>query len=81
MEYLYGSLGVKKKPKDELDPYSHSIYSASFPYGGQLIWDDPIPPAKTNISFIPYITANTSTDREADPVEQILVFRRASTLK
>ena len=44
--------------------------SASFPYGGQLIWDDPIPPAKTNISFIPYITANTSSDREADPVDQ-----------
>ncbi|MEL7249013.1 MAG: DUF5916 domain-containing protein [Bacteroidota bacterium] len=44
--------------------------SASFPYGGQLIWDDPIPPSKTNISFIPYITANTSADREVDPVEQ-----------
>ena len=44
--------------------------SASFPYGGQLIWDDPIPPAKTNISFIPYITANTSADREVDPVDQ-----------
>ncbi|MEO1588356.1 MAG: DUF5916 domain-containing protein [Bacteroidota bacterium] len=41
--------------------------SASFPYGGQLIWDDPIPPAKTNISFIPYVTANTSTDREVNP--------------
>ncbi|MEO0899833.1 MAG: DUF5916 domain-containing protein [Bacteroidota bacterium] len=44
--------------------------SASFPYGGQLVWDDPIPPAKTNISFIPYVTANTSADREVDPVEQ-----------
>lgn len=44
--------------------------SASFPYGGQLIWDDPIPPAKTNISFIPYITANTSSNREVDPIDQ-----------
>jgi len=44
--------------------------SSSFPYGGQLIWDDPIPPAKTNISFIPYITANTSANREVDPVDQ-----------
>lgn len=44
--------------------------SASFPYGGQLVWDDPVPPAKTNISFIPYITANTSTDNEVEPVEQ-----------
>ncbi len=44
--------------------------SASFPYGGQLIWDDPIPPAKTNISFIPYVTANTSANREVNPVDQ-----------
>ena len=44
--------------------------TASFPYGGQLIWDDPIPPAKTNISFIPYITASTSANREVDPVDQ-----------
>ena len=44
--------------------------SASFPYGGQLVWDDPIPPAKTNISIIPYITANTSTDREVNPVDR-----------
>lgn len=44
--------------------------TASFPYGGQLVWDDPVPPAKTNISFIPYITANTSANREVDPVEQ-----------
>ena len=43
--------------------------SASFPYGGQLVWDDPTPKAKTNISFIPYITANTSADRQVDPAE------------
>ena len=49
--------------------------SASFPYGGQLVWDDPIPPAKTNISFIPYITANTSTDNEVEPVEQNTGFQ------
>ena len=44
--------------------------TASFPYGGQLVWDDPIPPANTNISFIPYITANHSADKEVDPVDQ-----------
>ncbi len=43
--------------------------TASFPYGGQLIWDDPVPPAKTNISFIPYIAANASSNREVDPVD------------
>ena len=44
--------------------------TASFPYGGQLIWDDPIPPSRTNISLIPYVTANTSVDREVNPIEQ-----------
>lgn len=44
--------------------------SASFAYGGQLIWDDPIPEAKTNISIIPYVTANTSANNEVDPVDR-----------
>ncbi len=42
--------------------------TASFPYSGQLIWEDPIPKAKTNISFIPYIAGQTSTDREVKPI-------------
>lgn len=41
--------------------------SASFPYSGQLIWEDPIPEAKTNISFIPFIAGNTSTDNQTEP--------------
>lgn len=41
--------------------------TASFAYGGQLIWDDPIPPAQTNISFIPYIAGSTSRDNETLP--------------
>ncbi|MEO0338802.1 MAG: DUF5916 domain-containing protein [Bacteroidota bacterium] len=41
--------------------------SGSFTYGGQLVWDDPIPEAKTNISFIPYIAGSASADREANP--------------
>lgn len=43
--------------------------TGSFPYGGQLVWDDPIPPAKTNISFIPYVTANYSANNEVTPSE------------
>ncbi|MCB0636958.1 MAG: hypothetical protein KDC54_10100, partial [Lewinella sp.] len=42
--------------------------TASFPYGGKLVWDDPIPPAQTNISFIPYVTASASSQRETEPV-------------
>lgn len=42
--------------------------TASFAYGGQLVWEDPIPPAKTNISFIPYVAGSTARDSEAEPV-------------
>lgn len=41
--------------------------SASFPYSGQLIWEDPVPKAKTNISFIPFIAGSTSSDRTTSP--------------
>lgn len=44
--------------------------TASFPYSGQLIWEDPIPKAKTNISFIPYIAGQTSADREVEPIDR-----------
>ena len=38
-----------------------------FAYSGKLIWDDPIPPARPNISFIPYIAGSTSKDSESSP--------------
>lgn len=44
--------------------------SASFPYGGQLVWEDPVPEAKTNVSVIPYLAGSTSADREAEPVDR-----------
>ncbi len=36
-------------------------------YGGQLIWDDPIPPARTNISLIPFVAGRLSNDKDATP--------------
>lgn len=36
-------------------------------YSGQLVWDDPIPPARTNISLIPFVAGNLSQDNEASP--------------
>jgi hypothetical protein len=41
--------------------------SGSFAYSGQLIWEDPIPPAHPNISFIPFVAGGSSTDNEAVP--------------
>jgi hypothetical protein len=35
--------------------------TGSFAYAGQLIWDDPVPPARTNISLIPYVAGGISS--------------------
>jgi hypothetical protein len=39
---------------------------ASFAYSGRLQWQDPPPPAGTNISVIPYVVSTLSSDREAN---------------
>jgi hypothetical protein len=49
--------------------------TGSFPYSGQLIWQDPIPKAKTNISFIPYLAGQLASDREVNPTEQSSDFQ------
>lgn len=41
--------------------------TGSFAYSGQLIWEDPIPPARTNISIIPYVAGSVARDNEAVP--------------
>lgn len=41
--------------------------TGSFAFSGQLNWVDPVPPASTNISVIPYIAGSTSKDSQADP--------------
>lgn len=41
--------------------------TGSFAYAGQLVWDDPIPPAHTNISFIPFVAGRLSQDKDAEP--------------
>ncbi|HTJ49327.1 MAG TPA: DUF5916 domain-containing protein [Cyclobacteriaceae bacterium] len=41
--------------------------TGTFAYSGQLIWEDPVPPAHTNISLIPFIAGRSSTQNETDP--------------
>ncbi len=41
--------------------------TGAFAYSGQLVWDDPIPPAHTNISFIPFVAGRLSQDKDAEP--------------
>lgn len=41
--------------------------TGSFAYSGNLIWDDPMPPAHTNVSFIPFVAGSMSADNEVKP--------------
>lgn len=43
--------------------------TGAFAYSGQLIWDDPVPPAHTNISLIPFIAGRATQDKEVTPTE------------
>jgi hypothetical protein len=49
--------------------------TGSFSYSGQLIWDDPVPEPRTNISIIPYVAGGKYVDNEADPVVRDSDFR------
>lgn len=60
---------LKKNRKSSWIQTPIQFNTASFPYGGQLVWDDPIPPARTNISLIPYVGLSASVDNEANPSE------------
>lgn len=44
--------------------------TGAFAYSGQLIWDDPVPPARTNISFIPFIAGRLTEDKHPIPPDK-----------
>lgn len=46
-----------------------------FAYSGKLIWDDPLPPARTNISFIPFAAGSFSNDAEVEPKKRSSEFQ------
>lgn len=38
--------------------------TGSFAYSGQLVWEDPLPDTRTNISFIPFVAGGKAWDHE-----------------
>lgn len=44
--------------------------TGSFAYSGQLVWDDPVPEPRTNISLIPYVAGGLAENSEVDPKEK-----------
>lgn len=43
--------------------------TGAFAYSGQLHWDDPVPPAHTNISLIPFVAGRFDQDKEVTPTK------------
>lgn len=66
---------LKRNTKSSWIQTPIQFVSASFPYSGQLAWKDPIPKAKTNISFIPFVAGQLSSDQESVPTEQSSGFQ------
>ncbi|MEM9326077.1 MAG: DUF5916 domain-containing protein [Bacteroidota bacterium] len=69
----FSRLDVKRNEKSAWAPVPRQFPTASLAFAGTLEWDEPPPPAGTNISLIPYITgrmikenAESGTDFEVD---------------
>ncbi len=64
----FDRLDKKRNIKSAWVKTPRQFYTGTFAYAGQLVWEDPIPKAKTNISIIPFISGGGFEDREVDPV-------------
>ena len=64
----FDRLDKKRNIKSAWVKTPRQFYTGTFAYAGQLVWEDPIPQARTNMSLIPYISGGGFQDREVDPV-------------
>ena len=65
----FDRLDKKRNIKSAWVSTPRQFYTGTFAYAGQLVWEDPIPTAKTNISLIPYVSGGGFQDRESEPIE------------
>lgn len=65
----FDRLDKKRNIKSAWVKTPRQFYTGTFAYAGQLIWEDPIPKAKTNISLIPYVSGGLFQNRQVDPIE------------
>ena len=65
----FDRLDKKRNIKSAWVRTPRQFYTGTFAYAGQLVWEDPIPAASTNISLIPYVSGGAFQDRELDPIE------------
>ncbi len=65
----FDRLDKKRNIKSAWVRTPRQFYTGTFAYAGQLVWEDPIPEAKTNISVIPYVSGGWFEEREREPIE------------
>lgn len=64
----FDRLDKKRNIKSAWVKTPRQFYTGTFAYAGQLVWEDPIPKAKSNISIIPFLSGGAFQDREQEPM-------------
>ncbi|MEL6593077.1 MAG: DUF5916 domain-containing protein, partial [Bacteroidota bacterium] len=66
----FDRLDIKRNRKSSWIHTPIQFSTGAFAYSGQLVWDDPVPPASTNISLIPYVTGSHAASPNVEPQNQ-----------
>jgi hypothetical protein len=69
----FSRLDLGSNEKSSWAPIPRQFFSITLAYTGTLVWDNPPPAPKTNISIIPYVLGATSTNFEKN---ENAVFRK-----
>ncbi len=69
----FSRLDLGSNEKSSWAPIPRQFFSITLAYTGTLVWDNPPPAPKTNISIIPYVLGATSTNFEKN---ENAIFRK-----
>ncbi len=61
----FSRLDLKTNEKSSWAPMPRQFATATLAFTGSLVWDKPLPPSGPRFSFIPYVTAKTTQDKDA----------------
>ncbi|MHB1178318.1 MAG: DUF5916 domain-containing protein [Daejeonella sp.] len=64
----FSRLDLKSSEKSSWAPVPRQFPTASLAYSGNLVWDQPPPVPKQNISLIPYVLGGISNDHLTSPI-------------
>lgn len=67
----FSRMDVKNNEKSSWAPVPRQFATATLAYCGTLLWDEPPPRPKTNLSLIPYVAGHTARDFEQNTSEAV----------